>query len=102
SSEDGDLSFWHEQQWASYALSGAGLCIIEATAIRPDGRISYADLGLWNDKHCKQIKTLLSKIKTISPAPFAIQLAHAGRKASCDTPWGNKKGQYHPEESKGW
>ncbi len=102
SSEDGDLSFWHEQQWASYALSGAGLCIIEATAIRPDGRISYADLGLWSDKHCKQIKTLLSKIKTISPAPFAIQLAHAGRKASCDTPWGNKKGQYHPEESKGW
>ena len=37
------------------------------------------------------MKTLLSKIKTISPAPFAIQLAHAGRKASCDTPWGNKK-----------
>lgn len=102
SSIDGEISYWHEQQWASYALSGAGLCIIEATAISPEGRISYADLGLWNDKHCEQIKTLLTKIKTISPTPFAIQLAHAGRKASCDTPWGDRKGQYSPHELKGW
>lgn len=99
---DGELSYWHEQQWASYALSGAGLCIIEATAICPEGRISYADLGLWNDKHCSQLKILLSKIKTISPTPFAIQLAHAGRKASSDTPWGERKGQYKPNEANGW
>ena len=48
--ESGELSFWHEQQWANYASSGAGLCIIEATAVQPEGRISYADLGLWNDQ----------------------------------------------------
>ena len=48
--ERGELSFWHEQQWANYASSGAGLCIIEATAVQPEGRISYADLGLWNDQ----------------------------------------------------
>ncbi len=102
SSTDGELSFWHEQQWASYALSGAGLCIIEATAISANGRISYADLGLWNDEHCQKIKHLLAKIKTISPTPFAIQLAHAGRKASCDTPWGERKAQYRPNETKGW
>ncbi|WP_445346738.1 NADH:flavin oxidoreductase/NADH oxidase [Acinetobacter bohemicus] len=102
SSTDGELSYWHEQQWASYALSGAGLCIIEATAIQPEGRISFADLGLWNDRHCAQIKTLLSKIKTIAPTPFAIQLAHAGRKASCDTPWGKRNGQYKPDEANGW
>ena len=47
--EHGELSYWHEQQWANYALSGAGLCIIEATAVQAEGRISYADLGLWND-----------------------------------------------------
>lgn len=46
SSIDGELSFWHEQQWASYALSSAGFCIVEATAIRPEGRISYADLRI--------------------------------------------------------
>lgn len=85
-----------------FALSGAGLCIIEVTAIRPEGRISFADLGLWNDRHCAQIKALLSKIKTIAPTPFAIQLAHAGRKASCDTPWGKRNGQYKPDEANGW
>ncbi|MDM1247648.1 NADH:flavin oxidoreductase/NADH oxidase [Acinetobacter sp. R933-2] len=102
SSENGELSYWHEQQWASYALSGAGLCIIEATAIQPEGRISYADLGIWNDTQCKMMQTLLSKIKKISPTPFAIQLAHAGRKASCDTPWGERNGQFTPDEKNGW
>ena len=83
----GEITYWHEQQWANYALSGAGLCIVEATAVQPEGRISYADLGLWNDQQASQIKTLLQKVKSISPMPFAIQLAHAGRKASTDKPW---------------
>ena len=100
--ENGELSFWHEQQWANYALSGAGLCIVEATAVQPEGRISYADLGLWNDHQCSQIKTLLSKIQTISPMPFAVQLAHAGRKASGDKPWGKRKSQFKPNEKYGW
>lgn len=99
--EQGEITYWHEQQWANYALSGAGLCIVEATAVQPEGRISYADLGLWNDEQAKQIKTLLEKVKSISPMPFAIQLAHAGRKASTDKPWAGK-GQFKPNEAHGW
>ena len=99
--EQGEITYWHEQQWANYALSGAGLCIVEATAVQPEGRISYADLGLWNDKQAKQIKTLLEKVKSISPMPFAIQLAHAGRKASTDKPW-EGKGQIAPDQPLGW
>lgn len=99
--EQGEVTYWHEQQWASYALSGAGLCIIEATAVQAQGRISYADVGLWNDTQRDQIKALLNKIKTISPTPFAVQLAHAGRKASTDKPW-EGKGQLPPDQALGW
>lgn len=99
--EQGEVTYWHEQQWANYALSGAGLCIVEATSVQPEGRISYADLGLWNDAQRDQIKTLLKKIKTLSPMPFAVQLAHAGRKASTDKPW-NGRDQFKPEEAHGW
>lgn len=76
SSTDGKLIYWHKQQWASLYYSGANLCIIEATAIEPKGRISFADL--WKDRHCAQIKT-------IAPTPFAVQLTHAGRKSPYDT-----------------
>lgn len=99
--EHGELSYWHEQQWANYALSGAGLCIVEATAVQAEGRISYADLGLWNDLQRAQIKALLAKVKSISPMPFGIQLAHAGRKASTDKPW-DGRGQFAPEHAHGW
>jgi 2,4-dienoyl-CoA reductase-like NADH-dependent reductase (Old Yellow Enzyme family) len=99
--DKGELSYWHEQQWANYALSGAGLCIIEATAVQPEGRISYADLGLWNDLQRAQMKALLAKVKTLSPMPFAVQLAHAGRKASTDKPWLGKD-QFAPDHAQGW
>lgn len=100
-SEQGELSYWHEQQWANYALSGAGLCIVEATAVQSKGRISYADLGLWNDLQRAQIKALLGKVKSLSPMPIGVQLAHAGRKASTDKPW-DGKGQFSPEHPHGW
>lgn len=99
--EQGEVSYWHEQQWASYALSGAGLCIVEATAVQPQGRISFADLGLWNDQQRDQIKTLLNKVKSLSPMPFAVQLGHAGRKASTDKPWLGR-GQFSPQDTHGW
>lgn len=67
-----------------------GLCIVEATAINPEGRISDADLGLWNDSQALKMQAVLSKISTISPMPFAIQLSHAGRKASVEAPWKNQ------------
>jgi len=99
--EAGEVSYWHEQQWANYALSGAGMCIVEATAVQAEGRISYADLGLWNDMQRAQMKALLHKVKSLSPMPFAVQLAHAGRKASTDKPW-QGKGQFAPNEEHGW
>lgn len=99
--EQGEVTYWHEQQWANYALSGAGMCIIEATAVQPEGRISYADLGLWNDLQRAQMKALLAKVKSLSSMPVAIQLAHAGRKASTDKPW-DGKGQFKPNEAHGW
>ncbi|MDY6461741.1 NADH:flavin oxidoreductase/NADH oxidase [Acinetobacter faecalis] len=98
---DAEVTFWHEQQWAKYALSGAGLTIVEATAVQAEGRISHADLGLWNDTQAEKMKLALNKIKAISPMPFAIQLAHAGRKASTDYPW-TGKGQLHPQDTLGW
>lgn len=98
---DGEVQFWHQQQWANFALSGAGLCIIEATAVQAEGRISYADLGLWNDSQAEKIKASLDQIRQYSPMPFAVQLAHAGRKASVEKPWlGNA--QISPEQENGW
>lgn len=85
--DQGLVTFWHQQQWANYALSGAGMCIVEATAVSPAGRISYADVGLWNDQQRDQMREVLNQIKVLSPMPMAVQLAHAGRKASNDKPW---------------
>lgn len=99
--DQGEVTYWHAQQWASYALSGAGLCIVEATAVQAEGRISYADLGLWNDQQRDQMWALLNQIRQISPLPFAIQLAHAGRKASTEKPWLGK-GQIAPDHEHGW
>lgn len=101
SAHNGEVSDWHEQQWANYALSGAGLCIVEATAVQAQGRISYADVGLWNDIQRAKIKALLEKIKRFSPMPFAVQLAHAGRKASSAKPW-QGGGQIAPDQELGW
>ena len=101
SQTNGEPSFWHAQQWANFALSGAGLVIIEATAVQPEGRISYADLGLWNDTQRDKIKSLLSEIKQYAPTPFAVQLAHAGRKASSIKPW-HGGGQLPATHEDGW
>lgn len=99
--DQGVVSFWHQQQWASYALSGAGLAIVEATAVSPAGRISYADVGLWNDQQRDHIREILNQIKVFSPMPFAVQLAHAGRKASTDKPWLGKQ-QLSADDDHGW
>lgn len=99
--EHGELTFWHQQQWANYALSGAGLCVIEATAVNAQGRISYADLGLWNDRQRDLIKATLQQVKSLSPMPFAVQLAHAGRKASSEKPWLGRQ-QIAADAALGW
>ena len=90
SAENGDATDWHLIHLGHLALSGAGLLIIEATAVEPEGRISPADLGLWSDANETALKKVLTAIRKYSPIPIAIQLAHAGRKASTHVPLGRR------------
>ena len=83
------------------ALSGAALLTIEATAVVPEGRISWADVGLYDDATEAAIGRTLESIRRWSDMPIAIQLAHAGRKASTEVPW--KGGaQIAPGDPHGW
>lgn len=98
---DGCMTDWHVIHLGHLALSGAGLLTIEATAVRPDGRISYADVGLWDDATEAALGRTLESVRRYSDMPVAIQLAHAGRKASTEVPW--KGGlQIGPAENNGW
>lgn len=81
------------------AVGGAGLIIQEATAVRPEGRITPGCLGLYNDDQIPALKNIVSFIKE-QGAIAGIQLAHAGRKASCDLPW--KGGHQLTLEAGGW
>lgn len=101
SAHEGKPTYWHAQQWGSYALSGAGMVIIEASAVQANGRITYADLGIWTDEQAQHIKALLTQVHQYAPTPFAIQLAHAGRKASTDVPWLGRA-QFSPDDANGW
>lgn len=87
SAEQGQATDWHLIHLGQLALSGAGLLIIEATAVSPEGRISPRDLGLWSDETEAALARVLRSIRQYSPMPLAIQLAHAGRKASTSVPW---------------
>jgi 2,4-dienoyl-CoA reductase-like NADH-dependent reductase (Old Yellow Enzyme family) len=87
SAQDGSATDWHLMHLGQMALSGAGLLIIEATAVEPDGRISAADLGLWCDANEAALRRVLDAVRAHSAMPVAIQLGHAGRKASVARPW---------------
>jgi 2,4-dienoyl-CoA reductase-like NADH-dependent reductase (Old Yellow Enzyme family) len=101
SAEDGCMTDWHLIHLGQLALSGAALLTIEATAVLPEGRITYADVGLWNDETEAAIGRTIASIRRWSDMPIAIQLAHAGRKASTEVPW--KGGhQFTPDNSLGW
>lgn len=86
SSEDGFANDWHLVHLGSRAVGGAGLIIAEATAVAPEGRITPNDLGIWKDAHVTALKRITQFIKSQGSVP-GIQLAHAGRKASCAQPW---------------
>src|SRR3954466_11628875 len=81
SSKDGFANDWHLVHLGSRAVGGAGLIILEATAISPEGRITPDDLGIWSDDHLEQLQRITSFIAAQDCVP-GIQLAHAGRKAS--------------------
>ena len=101
SAVNGCMTDWHLIHLGHLALSGAALLTIEATAVLPEGRITYADVGLWSDETEGAIARTLESVRRWSDMPIAIQLAHAGRKASGEVPW---KGGYQlaPTAPNGW
>jgi len=86
SSEDGFANDWHLVHLGSRAVGGAALVITEATAVSPEGRISYGDLGIYKDEHIEKLKDITDFIHAHGSIA-GIQLAHAGRKASHELPW---------------
>lgn len=99
SSQDGMPTEWHLVHLGSRAVGGAGLVMVEATAVSPEGRISPGDSGIWSDEHATAFRPISSFIRSQGAIP-AIQLAHAGRKASTDVPW--RGGKPLREDAQGW
>jgi 2,4-dienoyl-CoA reductase-like NADH-dependent reductase (Old Yellow Enzyme family) len=100
SADNGAPTDWHYVHYGHLALSGAGMLIVEATAVVPEGRISPQDMGIWNEAHEAAHKKMLAFIRSFSAIPMAVQLAHAGRKASEKRPW-EGKGAISPDQG-GW
>ncbi|KAA1047046.1 NADH:flavin oxidoreductase/NADH oxidase [Pseudocitrobacter sp. 73] len=101
SATDGCMNDWHVQHLGQLAQSGAGLLTIEATSVSPEGRITFADVGLYDDRCEEAMGRVIASIRQWSDMPIAIQLAHAGRKASTSKPW-EQKGPLAPDEEGGW
>ena len=101
SAVDGSATDWHQIHLGHLALSGAALLTIEATAVSPEGRISASDLGLWSDANEEALRGVLESVRRWSEIPIAIQLAHAGRKASTRVPW-EGGAQIPPDQPGGW
>jgi 2,4-dienoyl-CoA reductase-like NADH-dependent reductase (Old Yellow Enzyme family) len=101
SAEDGCMNDWHVIHLGQLALSGAGLLTIEASAVTPEGRITYGDVGLYDDATEAAMARTLESVRRWSDMPIAIQLAHAGRKASCAKPW-DGGAQIAPDAEHGW
>jgi 2,4-dienoyl-CoA reductase-like NADH-dependent reductase (Old Yellow Enzyme family) len=101
SAQDGCMTDWHLIHLGHLALSGAALLSIEATAVLPEGRITWADVGLWSDETEQAMKKVLEGVRRWSDIPIIIQLSHAGRKASTEVPWAGGL-QLPPDSPHGW
>jgi len=99
SSEDGFASNWHLVHLGSRAVGGAALVTAEATAVTPEGRITPADLGIWKDEHIEKLQEITKFIESRGSIP-AMQLSHAGRKASTRQP--AKGGTFISLSDGGW
>lgn len=86
SAVDGMASDWHLVHLGKFALGGAGIVFVEATAVEARGRITHGDIGIWSDAHAAALGRIAAFLKTHGAVPV-IQLAHAGRKASMQRPW---------------
>ncbi len=100
SADDGAATAWHLIHLGHLALSGAGLLCIEATAVEPEGRITPACLGLWDQRTEDALRPVLAAVRKYAKIAVAMQLAHAGRKASSHLPW--QGGQLIPVAEGGW
>lgn len=100
SSGDGFANNWHLVHLGSRAVGGAALVITEATAVSPEGRISYGDLGIYKDEHIEKLKEITDFIHE-QGSVAGIQLAHAGRKASHELPW-HGNAQIPSHQTNGW
>ncbi|QCR41029.1 oxidoreductase [Microbacterium sp. SGAir0570] len=100
SAEDGIPNDWHHVHLAQFASGGAGLVMAEATAVVPEGRITPEDTGIWNDEQRDAWRPIVTAIHDRGAVP-AIQLAHAGRKASTYSPFAAERGTV-PEAEGGW
>lgn len=100
SAVDGFTNDWHQVHYPSIARGGAGLVIVEATGVAPEGRISPGCTGLWSDAHVEGLARIAASIKAAGAVP-GIQIAHAGRKASANKPW---EGDDHiaADDPRGW
>ena len=101
SASHGTPGDWHLIHLGQLAISGAGLLILEATAVSPEGRISPQDLGLYSDANEAGLARILGAIRAHSPIALAMQINHAGRKASSRAPWDGGT-QIGPDEPGGW
>ena len=99
SSEDGFANDWHLVHLGSRAVGGAALVFTEAAAVLPEGRISPHDLGIWKDEHVEMLARIFAFVRREGAVP-AMQLAHAGRKASTARPW--EGGKPLSEAEGGW
>ena len=101
SAVDGNAQDWHLMHLGNLALSGAGMLVIEATGVEPEGRITPACLGLWSDANEAALGRVVEGVRKYSDMPLAIQLGHAGRKASANRPW---EGDDHipADDPSGW
>src|SRR4051812_21903198 len=100
SSTDGYANDWHLVHLGARAAGGAALTMTEATAVTAEGRISPADLGIWNDDHVEGLARIVRFVRSQGSAA-AIQLAHAGRKGSTSLPWDGPLRAVPPSEG-GW
>jgi 2,4-dienoyl-CoA reductase-like NADH-dependent reductase (Old Yellow Enzyme family) len=86
SSDDGMPNDWHLVHLGSRAVGGAGMVCVEASGVTPEGRITPWDAGIWSEAHARAWKPIADFVRAQGSIP-GIQLAHAGRKASCAKPW---------------
>ncbi len=100
SAVEGMANDWHLVHLGSRAAGGAGLVFVEATAVTRDGRITPGDMGIWSDEHIGPLARIARFLESQGAVP-GIQLAHAGRKASCAAPFHGGKRLVTPEEG-GW